>query len=287
MPFDPFLYVALGLGLLAGRWIRAPEPATGRVTLAAVVALVALLGASLARVPAASLAAALPLAAGYVVLILVLTAGICFLLARRPGRVRDPPAPSTAQRFPWTPLGLLVALGIGYGIGRGTTFPAARGLEWALYVLLALVGFGLRLNSRAVRRAWVPIASASVGAVGAALLWSAVVGTSLPVALATALSFGWYSLAGPLVLAQAGPALGLLAFLTNYLREDLTMLLAPVLGSRLRSEGLAAFGGATSMDTTLFFVTRYGDPEAGSLALASGLVLTAGASLLLPLVLLL
>ena len=60
------------------------------------------------------------------------------------------------------------------------------------------------------------------------------------------------------------------------------MLLSPVFGGRLRGEGLAAMGGATSMDTTLYFVTRYGDAEAGSLALASGLVLTVVASLVLP-----
>jgi uncharacterized membrane protein YbjE (DUF340 family) len=39
------------------------------------------------------------------------------------------------------------------------------------------------------------------------------------------------------------------------------------------------------MDTTLYFVTRHGDPEAGSLALASGLILTVAATLVLPAVL--
>jgi uncharacterized membrane protein YbjE (DUF340 family) len=39
------------------------------------------------------------------------------------------------------------------------------------------------------------------------------------------------------------------------------------------------------MDTTLYFVTRYGDRNAGGLALASGLILTVAASLVLPFVL--
>jgi uncharacterized membrane protein YbjE (DUF340 family) len=39
------------------------------------------------------------------------------------------------------------------------------------------------------------------------------------------------------------------------------------------------------MDTTLFFVTRYGESEAASLSLATGLVLTVAASLLLPVLL--
>jgi len=53
----------------------------------------------------------------------------------------------------------------------------------------------------------------------------------------------------------------------------------------MRGEGLTAMGGATAMDTTLWFVVRYGDPDSGGLALTSGLVLSVLASLLLPLVL--
>jgi uncharacterized membrane protein YbjE (DUF340 family) len=58
-----------------------------------------------------------------------------------------------------------------------------------------------------------------------------------------------------------------------------------VVGLPLGGEGLSALGGATAMDTTLYFVTRYGDRNAGSLALASGLILTVAASLVLPFVL--
>jgi uncharacterized membrane protein YbjE (DUF340 family) len=107
----------------------------------------------------------------------------------------------------------------------------------------------------------------------------------LKLALATTLGFGWYTLTGPIVATRLGATAGLLAFLTNFLREDLTMLLSPSLGPRLGPEALTAWGGATSMDTTLYFVTRYGDPDSGSLALASGLVLTLAASLLVPAVL--
>ena len=44
-------------------------------------------------------------------------------------------------------------------------------------------------------------------------------------------------------------------------------------------------GGASSRDTTLYFVTRFGDTDAATLALGSGLVLTVLATVLLPLVL--
>jgi len=134
-------------------------------------------------------------------------------------------------------------------------------------------------------RLWLPIAAAVGAALVSAFLFAVVAHQSLAVSLATSLAFGWYTLAGPLVAARAGAVLGLLAFLTNFLRENLTMLLSPYVGRRLRGAGLAALGGATSMDTTLYFVTRFGEAEAASLSLASGLLLTLAASLILPAVL--
>jgi len=147
------------------------------------------------------------------------------------------------------------------------------------------VAFDLPLRWASVRSVWVPLTAAGIGALLAGTLFALVSGVALPVSLATSFGFGFYSLTGPLVLARAGALLGLLAFLTNFLRENLTMVLSPVVGRRLRGEGLTALGGATAMDTTLYFVTRYGDRNAGSLALASGLILTVAASLVLPFVL--
>jgi len=285
--FDPFLYVAFGLGLVAGRLVRRRSPWVTRATILTVVVLVGLLGASLNEVAVASLALMVPVALGFAVLVLGLTAGIALVIARL--RERSPPPTevgSGTERFPLSFV-LVGAVLIGFAVGRLVSFPAGTGITWALYVLLALVAFDLPLQWGRVTTVWVPLTSAIVGAVVAGALFALFSGVALPVALGTALGFGFYTLTGPLVLARAGALLGLLAFLTNFLRENLTMVLAPVLGRRLRGEGLAALGGATSMDTTLFFVTRYGDRNAGSLALANGLVLTVLASLLVPLVLIL
>jgi uncharacterized membrane protein YbjE (DUF340 family) len=121
-----------------------------------------------------------------------------------------------------------------------------------------------------------------VGAVAAGGVYALATGTGWAASFAITFGFGWYSLDGPLVTASLGAALGLIAFLTNFLRENLTMLIAPVLGRRFGGETLTAMGGATSMDTTLFFVVRYGDRDAASMALASGLILTVSASLVVP-----
>jgi uncharacterized membrane protein YbjE (DUF340 family) len=283
--FDPFLYVAFVLGFLAGRLVHRRSRWVPRALVLTVIVLVGLLGASLNDVAVGSLAVMVPVALGFALLILGLTAVASLLLARlRPNP--KPPAPSdqAPDRFPLS-LVLVGAVLAGYGIGHVVNVPTGNAIEWALYVLLALVAFDLPLSWTGVRSVWVPLTAATTGALVAGALFAFVSGIAFPVAMGTSLAFGWYTLAGPLVLARAGAVLGLLAFLTNFLRENLTMVLSPVVGRRLRGEGLAALGGATAMDTTLYFVTRYGDRDAGSLALASGLILTVAASLVVPLVL--
>ena len=285
MAFDPFLYVAFVLGLVAGRLVRPRSPWVPRALVLTVVVLVGLLGASLNDVALGALVITIPVALGFAALILGLTAAFALLLARfHLTRSSSEPSTEARERFPLS-LGLVAAVVVGFGIGRVVALPTGTAIEWALYVLLALVAFDLPLSWSGLRSVWVPLTSAIAGALVAGFVFTLVAGVALNVSMATVLAFGWYTLAGPLVLARAGAVLGLLAFLTNFLRENLTMVLSPVVGRRLQGEGLAALGGATSMDTTLYFVTRYGDRNAGSLALASGLTLTVAASLILPVVL--
>ncbi len=276
---DPFLYLALGLGFAAGRLTTWRSPWVERATLADIVALVFLLGVSLSAAPGLSLLATVPLALGFAALLLALAVGLTFLLPRRATRAGTGRRPRPLGAF------LLLALGVGYALGRFVPFGTASFLTGALYLLLALVAFDLKLHWAAVRSAPTPVLAAIGGALLAAGLFALVTGLSFRVALATGLGFGWYTLAGPLVSTSVGPVAGLLAFLTNFLRENLTMIIAPYAGPRIRAEGIAAMGGATTMDATLYFVTAYGDAEAGALALANGLVLTLIAGLVVPLVL--
>jgi uncharacterized membrane protein YbjE (DUF340 family) len=279
--FDPFLYVALAAGWLAGRLVPLPDPWVRRATFATVIVLIGFLGATLHGVGLPALGREVPGALAFVALVLGLTAAAYWLLSRGrlPGRTTGAPV---APRTWSTSVALLAALGAGFALGGLVTIPAEAGLTLTLYVLLLLVGLSIRFERTGLARAWVPIASAAVGALGASVVYFAVTRLALGASLAVGLAFGWYSLAGPLVSARDGPAIGLLAFLVNFLREILTMLLAPRLGPRLGGPGLAALGGATAMDTTLPFVLRYGSEESASLALTSGLVLTVAAGLLLP-----
>lgn len=285
MAFDPFLYVALGLGIVAGRVVRPRSPWVGRATRATIVALVGFLGTLLDGVAAGALLITIPVALAFAGLILGTTAAVYFLLARREsGAIGSPSTPPDVGPIPFSAV-LVAALIGGFGIGHFVPVPSSLGLTGALYLLLFLVGFDLKLRWGQMRGLWLPLTAAVVAAVVSGVLAALVAQSSVTVPLATSLAFGWYTLAGPLVAARAGTLLGLVAFLTNFFRENLTMILSPYVGRRLRGAGLAALGGATSMDTTLYFVTRYGDEGAAGMSLASGLILTLAAGLVLPIVL--
>ena len=283
MAVDPFLYVAFLVGLVAGRLIRRRTRWVERATVGTVVVLLLLLGASLSDIPFAQIVDAIPDALLFLVLLVALTLGLVYVLVRAPP-APAPVAATPARRFP-IELVFAGSLLVGYGVlGRlAETWDPA--IEWALYALLALVAFDLRLSRRALRSAWVPLTAAIGGATLASVLMTLAVGIPIPVSAATAFGFGWYTLAGPLVAAKVGPALGLVAFLTNFLRENVTMLTAARLGPRFGGMGIAAVGGATSMDTTLYFAARYGGADSGSMALGTGLVLTISAGVLLPILL--
>ncbi len=286
MGFDPWLYVALAGGYLVGRLVRVRSPWVTRGTLATVGVLVGLLGVSLDAVAPGTLVAEIPLSLAFVAVLLATTLALARVLERSVPATTSPAAsPKGSAPRPTLSIVFVACLLVGVALGRVVALPSSTLIPYVLYVLLALVGFDLVLRASGLRRLWVPLTAAASAAVVTAALFTAVAGVPAAASFSTALGFGFYSLAGPLVAARLGAVLGLLAFLTNFLREQLTMLLAPVVGPKVRGPGLAAMGGATAMDTTLYFVTRFGDEESASLAIATGVVLTVAASLVLPAVL--
>jgi uncharacterized membrane protein YbjE (DUF340 family) len=287
MAIDVVLYLSLGLGFVAGRLSHYHGPWVGRATVATIVLLVFLLGTTLGFASIGALVGVVPVALVFVLLILGLTVAIDRYLSVRLGTFTNNRAPPRKNgQHPYRlPLVLLAALLVGIAIGHAWTLSTGNDLTYALYLLLFLVGYDMNVIFPALRSVMVPVASALVGAAAAAVVVTVVFGLPSRVAFATAFGFGWYTLTGPLVTRAVGPALGLVAFVTNFMRENVTMVSAPVVGPRVGGEGLVAMGGAASMDTTLYFVTHYGDPKAGAVSLSSGLILTVLASLLVPLIL--
>jgi uncharacterized membrane protein YbjE (DUF340 family) len=284
--FNPYLYLAFGIGFAIGQFVEAPPVWVRRASTATVFVLLGLLGASLDAIPAGALLATIPIGLAFCLLILLLTGLLFLALPKRNATAAGSSGPPAAgSGGAWTGLLFLAALVVGYGIGPALHLPVDAAIGWVLCALVGLVALGVHFRRETLARTARPLAAAVGGALAAATLWAVVRPGDGAVPFAAAFAFGWYSLAGPLVAARAGALLGLFAFLANFLREDLTMLLSPILGRRWGGDGLSAVGGATSMDTTLYFIARYGEPDSAAVAVATGLVLTVVASLLVPAVL--
>ena len=283
MYVDYPLFGALAAGILAGRLIAYRTPWVTRGALACIVALVGLWGTRIGASETGNLTGIVVESVALAGLLLVVTGGFAFLLGGF-GRSTTPSpgaAPSMLAR-----LGGLALLGVfvtGFLIGRSGSSAPDLSVSIALDLLVLLVVFDLPLDPATLRRLGVPLVAALAGALVAGLAFALTGAVTPTQGVAIAMGFGWYTLEGPVLAAAAGASIGLVAFLTNFFRENLTMVSAPLIGSRVGGEGLTSLAGASSMDTNLLFITRFGDPKAGGLALSSGVILTVVAAIADPL----
>ncbi|MEA9390623.1 lysine exporter LysO family protein [Acerihabitans sp. TG2] len=165
---------------------------------------------------------------------------------------------------------------------------ASKASEFALILLLLLVGIQLRnsgmtlrqilLNRRGASIALVVAASAMLGGAVAAI----VLHLPLHTGLAMASAFGWYSLSGILMSDAFGPVIGSAAFFNDLVRELLAIMLIPGLMRRSRSVALGLCG-ATSMDFTLPVLQRSGGLEVVPAAIVHGFLLSLLAPVLIAL----
>jgi len=186
-----------------------------------------------------------------------------------------------------------VASGILAGV---TVFP-----KWAESFLLAFmnialdftlfcVGLDLGLNQDVWRsifrlgwRVFVAPVGVALGSVVAGMLVGKALGWTWQEGGAVGAGFGWYSLSGVLISQMHSIGLGTVAFLSNVLRELLSVALVPWLARRAGVLTLVAPGGATTMDTTLPLIAAVGPPGAALVALTNGISLSALVPVLIPL----
>jgi len=165
-------------------------------------------------------------------------------------------------------------------------------INYELYALASILGyimgkeFKVKLIINGGKDALLSILITVVGDViiGALLFLMHV--APINVSLVISLASGWYSYVGPLVALEASPYLGTLAFLINFLREQLTYVFVPLL-LRLRFEPKSAIavGGATAMDTTLPLYVETLGKEYAITAMITGFLLTFAIPIILPLLL--
>ena len=153
---------------------------------------------------------------------------------------------------------------------------------YALYALLFLVGTGIGGDGRVwrvLRRLNVGIFFVPLSAVLDTLLGVAVVSAFVPglgfrESLAVGSGLGYYSLASVLIAEIGGKTLGVVALLSNIMREFATLLAAPLLARHFGKLAPIASGGATSMDTTLPVITQCVGMEYAMISVVNGVVLT-------------
>jgi uncharacterized membrane protein YbjE (DUF340 family) len=85
---------------------------------------------------------------------------------------------------------------------------------------------------------------------------------------------GYYSISAFINKSVLGDQIGLIALLTNLIRETLTMLCCPLLIRIFGPLAPISTGGATTMDTTLPFIRKHTTSEYTLIAFFNGVILT-------------
>jgi len=179
-----------------------------------------------------------------------------------------------------------LVLGLILGLGIRFELPFTSIIDYELYSLAVIIGieigrsFNIGLLKRTTGLAILAVTVDVVGAIILSVIFSPLI--PLKASLMITLGSGWYSYTGPFVAKYFGPALGVVGFLSNFLREQLAFILLPIL-LRVKATpiGAIAIGGATSMDVTLpLYVDLLGGEYAVG-AMISGFILT----LLIPIIL--
>jgi len=152
--------------------------------------------------------------------------------------------------------------------------------EFSLLLLLFAMGFTFGMDKEAVGKLRkkgfkilvVPF-SIALGSIFGGLVGGYVLGIGVVGSMAVSAGFGWYTLAGPMVGQFFGTEFGTLGFLANFLRELFTVVTIPLVAKADRYAPIA-FGGATTMDTTLPVIVKYCGSEALITAFSSGFALS-------------
>lgn len=152
----------------------------------------------------------------------------------------------------------------------------------ALYVLMFLVGVGIGADKKSwsvLHRMKLKIVMVPLGVMlgtfaGTALIAVFLPGLKLKEVLAVGAGFGYYSLSSLLITQLGSESLGVIALLSNIMREMFTLLATPLLILYFGKLAGIGSGGATSMDTTLPVITRFSGKEWSIISVFSGIVLT-------------
>ena len=154
--------------------------------------------------------------------------------------------------------------------------------NYVLYVLMFFVGVQIGTD----KNAWgiikkvkykillVPLSVIIGTFIGVSIVSFFIEDIGLRNALAIGSGFGYYSLSSIFISKLAGSMMGVVALMSNIMREVITLLMTSVFVKYFGKLAPIASGGATSMDTTLPVITKFTGTEYAIIAVFSGTVLT-------------
>jgi uncharacterized membrane protein YbjE (DUF340 family) len=154
--------------------------------------------------------------------------------------------------------------------------------SYALYVLMFLVGISMGVDVKAFKALKhmklkiiaIPITTIVGTAIGVTVVWLLLSDILLKDAWAIGAGYGYYSLSSIYISEVRGETLGLIALLSNVIREIITLVAAPLMVKWFGKLAPIVSGGATSMDTTLPIISQTSGTEYAIVSVFHGTVLT-------------
>lgn len=151
---------------------------------------------------------------------------------------------------------------------------------YALYALMFLVGISIGSDEKAINALrnqnlkifLVPLGTIVGTLVGVAVISLFLEKRSLTDCLAVGSGFGYYSLSSIFITELKGAELGVIALMSNIIREIFTLLFAPLLVIWFGKLAPISAGGATTMDTTLPIITKFSGKEFVIIAISHGIL---------------
>lgn len=165
--------------------------------------------------------------------------------------------------------------------------------SYALYFLMFLVGIGVGsdqkvlqvLRNMNLKILLVPLCVIIGTALGLSVLYLLYPVYNYNEYMAIGAGYGYYSLSSIFITEISGELLGVVALLSNIIREIITLLFTPVFFKYFGKLAPISSGGATAMDTTLPVITKFVGKEYAIVSVFSGVVLTILVPLIIPLIL--
>ena len=153
---------------------------------------------------------------------------------------------------------------------------------YALYALMFLVGIGIGMDETARRSVLmvqpkillVPLSVVLGTLLGVGLVSFTLANVPLREALAVGAGFGYYSLSSIFISELSGEVMGVIALISNIIREVSTLVIAPFLVRYFGKLAAISSGGATSMDSTLPAIVRSTGKDYAIIAIFNGIVLS-------------